>query len=175
MTMPKRWMMLAGSLLALACAMKGAMAAVPDLTGTWRGIQICDELVGGRYENFVEQSSILIRQTGAQINLLYRGAAGSADNVLYEGVLQQVAGSTRAEGVAVACGGGYRSQEVLRLRPIQTSGSVTEFNADSQFFTDDFPGEVGIPDFGTCKFAYRRASTEPPTFSNTCTPPIDGR
>ena len=138
----------------------GVVAAnqFPDLTGEWQGTELCDELDDGTPGVFAEDSPIFIRQgQNGRFRLLFRLSDGKAD-VIYEGVLKQVAGSTNYEGVAIACGGAFTSQEVIRLRPIGSSDGQPFFNGESQFFTNDFPGSGGAVNFGTCKYVYQRVA-----------------
>jgi hypothetical protein len=127
-----------------------------DLTGTWEGAQICEELIGGEFVNFVAaEDQVLVIQDGDRLrfsNLL----------LVYEGVIQEVQGSDFVEAIAGVCGGDYKAEEIVRLRRINVSEDAASFDADSIFFTDDFPGDEGVLDFDTCKWAYERVSTEPP-------------
>ena len=69
------------------------------------------------------------------------------------------------EAVVGVCGGDYEAQEIVRLRRIFTSGGEHgkgHFDANSIFFTDDFPGARGVLDFDTCKWLYDLVSQEPP-------------
>lgn len=145
-----------------------------DLTGEWHGTEICDEVGGGRRDVFVERSPIFIRQRpDGSFLLLFRLDNGHAD-VIYEGVVQRLAGGGH-EAMAIACGGDFRSQEVIRLRPVVATGATGLFNGDSQFFTNDFPGSGGITSFGTCKYAYERVSTIRPAVSDCPRSPITGK
>lgn len=65
---------------------------------------------------------------------------------------------TRREwrGVAIACGGAFASSEVIRLRPIGSSGGQPFFNGELPFFTNDFPGAGGSVTFGTCQIRLPR-------------------
>ncbi len=130
---------------AMLVAMLGGGTAMgnqlPDLTGEWHGTELCDELDNGAPGVFAETSPIFIRQgKDGHFRMLFRLNDGKAD-VLYEGVLKQVAGGTSVEGVAIACGGAFESQEVIRLRPIASTNGQLFFNGELQFFTDDFPGQ----------------------------------
>jgi hypothetical protein len=64
--------------------------------------------------------------------------------------------------LAGICGGDYKAEEIVRLRRIEASETAARFDADSIFFTDDFPLGRGTLDFETCKWAYERVSTERP-------------
>jgi hypothetical protein len=66
------------------------------------------------------------------------------------------------EALAGICGGDCQAEEIVRLRRIETPGTAGRFDADSIFFTDDFPAFRGTLDFATCKCAYARVSTEWP-------------
>jgi hypothetical protein len=130
-----------------------------DLTGTWVGTQVCEELIGGEYVNFVAaRDRVLVIQEGDRLRF-------SNLRLVYEGVIQEVQGSDHFEAIASICGGDYEAQEIIRLRRIFTSGGERgkgHFDADSIFFTDDFPGAEGVLDFDTCKWLYDRVSQEPP-------------
>jgi hypothetical protein len=127
-----------------------------DLTGTWEGAQICDELIGGEFVNFViVENLLLVIQDGDTFRFLFIGDDEEiADDLVYEGAIQQVEGSDHFEGLAGICGGDYKAEEIVRLRRIVISEDVARFDADSIFFTDDFPSAQGTLDFDTCKWAY---------------------
>jgi hypothetical protein len=141
-----------------------------DLTGTWQGTVVCDELLGGEYLNFVDTDAFFeILQEDNTFRMAYRspdaeGEEQVADDLLYGGVIQEVEGSIYHEAIAGICGGDYEAQEIIRLRRILTIGEeeAGRFDAESVFFTDDFPGAEGVLDFLSCKYAYERVSTEPP-------------
>lgn len=163
------------------CFMLGALAGLGqtaeaagrlDLTGEWHGSEICDEVDDGERGVFVETSPIFIQQeAGGRFSMLFRLEGGEAD-VLYEGITQRLAGGGH-EAVAVACGGAFRSQEVIRFRPL-VGGPEAFLNGDSQFFTNDFPGGGGSVNLGTCKYAYVRVSTFSPPIESCPTSPITG-
>lgn len=154
-------------------AVAPAMAnQLPDLTGEWHGTELCDELDGGTPGAFIETSPIFIVQgKGGRFRMLFRLEGGKAD-VVYEGILKRVAGGTNVEGVAIACGGAFSSQEVIRLRPIGSTGGQPFFNGESQFFSDDFPGGGGAVNFGTCKYIYQRVGTKHPAIPRCRPSPI---
>ena len=161
--------------VAIACLVAPPVAVahpLPDLTGEYHGTELCDELDNGTPGVFAETSPIFIAQgKGGKFRMLFRLANGTAD-VLYEGVLKRVAGGTSVEGVAIACGGAFTSQEVIRLRPIGSSGGQPFFNGESQFFTNDFPGSGGAVNFGTCKYVYQRVAATKPTVPKCATSPF---
>jgi hypothetical protein len=136
-----------------------------DLSGTWEGTQVCDDLIGGEFANFVDnEHRLLIVQDGDSFRLLYTAKPEGeiADDLVYEGVVQNVEGSDQFEALAGICGGDYKAEEIVRLRRIEASETAARFDADSIFFTDDFPSFRGTLDFETCKWAYERVSTERP-------------
>jgi hypothetical protein len=158
-----------GSLLGWLALGSGALAqngSEVDLTGTWEGTVVCDELLGGEYVNFIDTDDFLeIIQDGNTFRIAYRSVGEGdevEDDLLYEGVIQEVEGSIYSEAVAGTCGGDYEAQEIIRLRRILASGEEGRFDAESTFFTDDFPGAEGVLDFLSCKYAFERVSTEPP-------------
>jgi len=126
-----------------------------DLTGTWEGTQVCDELIGGEFANFVViDNSLLIVQAGDRFRFLYieQSQEEVAADLVYEGVIQQVEGSDHSEAMAGICGGDYEAEEIVRLRRIETSADGGRFDAESIFFTDDYPPAEGVLDFLTCKW-----------------------
>lgn len=161
---------------ALGCVSFTATATAADaidLTGEWRGAEICDELDNGTPGVFTETSPIFIQQrANGRFTMLFRLDGGKA-NVIYEGIVRKVAGGGH-EAIAVACGGAFKSQEVVRLRPVVTSGRTGLFNGESQFFTNDFPGSGGAVNFGTCKYAYERVARVAPPIRRCVPSPIDG-
>jgi hypothetical protein len=136
-----------------------------DLTGTWEGTQVCDVLLGGEFTDFVIiDNPLLVVQDGDRFRFLYVGESEEevADDLVYEGVIQRVEGSDHSEAMAGICGGDFEAEEIVRLRRIETSEDEGRFDAESIFFTDDFPPVEGVLTFSTCKWAYERVSTEPP-------------
>jgi hypothetical protein len=135
-----------------------------DLTGTWEGAQICEGLIGGEFSDFVVvDNPLLVIQDGDTFKFIYIGDEEEiADDLVYEGVIQHVEGSDHVEALAGLCGGDYKAEEIVRLRRIEVLEDVARFDADSIFFTDDFPLAEGVLDFETCKWTYERVSTEPP-------------
>ena len=147
------------AVMAILAAAPACATQLPDLTGEWHGTELCDELDSGAPGVFIETSPIFIVQAkGGRFRMLFRLANGKAD-VIYDGILKAVAGSASAEGVAVACGGAFQSQEVIRLRPIGVANGQPFFNGESVFFTNDFPGSGGAVNFGTCKYVYQRVTS----------------
>jgi hypothetical protein len=135
-----------------------------DLTGTWQGAQVCDELDGGEFTPFVVvDSRLLVVQDGDRFRFLSVGDVEElADDLVSEGVIQTVEGDDHFEAMAGICGGDYKAEGIVRLRRIETSETAGRFDADSIFFTDDFPSAEGVRDFDTCKWAYERVSTDRP-------------
>ena len=157
-----------GSMLGSLAFGSGALAqdgSEVDLTGTWEGAQICDDLIEGEFVHFVVvDNRLLVVQDGDTFRFVYTGEPEEeiADDLVYEGVIQTVEGSEHFEALAGICGGDYKAEEIVRLRRIETSETVARFDAEFIFFTDDFPSAEGDRDFETCKWAYARVSTEPP-------------
>ena len=136
-----------------------------DLTGTWEGSQICDDLLGGEFDDFViVDNPLLVVQDGDRFRFVYIGEPEEeiADDLVYESVIQTVEGSDQFEAMAGICGGDYKAEEIVRLRRIEISETAARFDADSIFFTDDFPSFRGFSTSETCKWAYQRVSTERP-------------
>jgi hypothetical protein len=129
------------------------------------GAQICAELIGGKFSDFViVDNPLLVVQDGDTFRFLYIGEPEEeiADDLVYEGVIQAVEGSDQFEAMAGICSGDYKAEEIVRLRQIETSETAGRFNAESIFFTDDFPSFRGDLDFASWKWAYERVSTEAP-------------
>jgi hypothetical protein len=166
MRRPSRALALSSMLGSLAFG-SGALAqdgSEVDLTGTWEGAQICDDLIGGEFTDFVIVDNVLrVVQDGDRFRFVYIGDEEDiADDLVYEGVIQTVEGSDQFEALAGICGGDYKAEELVRLRRIETSADGGRFDAESIFFTDDFPLAEGVLDFENCKWAYARVSTERP-------------
>ena len=104
-----------------------------DLTGTWEGSQICDDLIGGEFVNFViVDNPLLVVQDGDRFRFLYIGEPEEeiADDLVYEGVIQKVEGSDQFEALAGICGGDYKAEEIVRLRRIEISETAARFDAE---------------------------------------------
>jgi hypothetical protein len=136
-----------------------------DLTGTWEGEKICDQLNEGESRNFVLVDDVLlVIQDGDTFRFvdLLGTQPEIPDDIVYEGVIQNVEGSNNLEALAGICGGDFKAQEIVRLRRIAISETEAHFDAESVFFTDDFLLFEGNRIFATCKWAYERVSTELP-------------
>lgn len=166
--------LVAGTLVHAMLPLAPQAADAIDLTGRWEGTEVCDELDSGQPGVFAETSPIFIQQrANGRFSMLFRLENGKA-NVIYEGLVRKVAGGGH-EAIAIACGGAFKSQEVIRFRPVVAQGRQGLLNGESQFFTDDFPGAEGKVNFGTCKYAYQRVAVRRPTIER-CTPsPIGAR
>jgi hypothetical protein len=89
---------------------------------------------------------LLVVQDGDTFRFVYVGEPEEeiADDLVYEGVIQPIEGSDHFEALAGICGGDYKAEEIVRLRRIDISEDVARFDADSIFFTDDFPSAKGF-------------------------------
>ena len=103
-----------------------------DLTGTWEGAQICDDLIGGEFGDFVVvDNPLLVVQDGDRFRFVYVGDEEElADDLVYEGVIQNVEGSDQFEAMAGICGGDYKAEEIVRLRRIEISETAARFDAN---------------------------------------------
>jgi hypothetical protein len=131
-----------------------------DLTGTWEGVQVCDDLIEGEFANFVADDRVEITQDGSRLRL--RRVANES-RLIYEGSLARIVGAAHVEALVSICDGTYVAQEMVRLRRVLTKedGSGT-FDAESLYESTDAPGFEEIEIFGTCKWAYERVSIEDP-------------
>jgi hypothetical protein len=127
-----------------------------DLTGTWRGTQVCDELIGGKFENFVViKDKLQISQSGDKIRMSNLG-------LLYRGVIQKNEECKETgEAILTVCGGDFEAQEMVRILRIRAKKNETagSWDAISIFQTTEYPGSEGVQDFATCKWAYERTDT----------------
>ena len=156
------------------CSMLGSLAfgssalatdgSEVDLTGTWEGEKVCDQLNGGEFHNFVQVDDVLhIIQDGDTFRFVDLGTQpGIPDDLVREGVVQNVEGNNNLEALAGICGGDYKAQEIVRLRRIEISETEAHFDAEFIFFTEDFLLFEGNRIFATCKWAFERVSTELP-------------
>ena len=151
---------------ALAClgllASGPAQATDRDLTGTWKGIQVCDDSDGGVARSFVTDDRVEISQEGDRLRLRRVSQDGEL-SLTYEGTVVALADSSRFEAMVSVCDGSYAAREMLRLRRVRVSedGGGT-FDAESLYESSEVPGLRGIQIFGTCKWAYQRISTADP-------------
>jgi hypothetical protein len=151
----------AGSLVS-GSALAAADAPSADLTGTWKGLLVCDDYRGGEQANFVADDRVEITQTGQSVRLR-RVAQDGSRALIYAGRIAPITDSARVEALVSVCGGAYVAQEMLRLRRVLTSadGSGT-FDAESLYESTAVPGLEGTEILGTCKWAYQRASAQDP-------------
>ncbi len=113
-----------------------------DLTGTWEGAQICDDLTGGELSNFViVDNPLLVVQDGDTFRFVYVGHPEEevADDLVYEGVIQPVEGSDHFEALAGVCGGDYKAEEIVRLRRIEISETAARFDAEFHLLLGRLP------------------------------------
>ena len=152
--------MIAGLML-LGVSSTVAVAAPPDLTGEWKGVVLCAGLTGGKFGSFEEHTTFSIAQTGWQFTARYKGTGDVPDDLVYRGYVQR-ADHGQGEAAAIACGGDYAADEVIRLRPIVLTSKKGYFDGVSNFFTRNYPGSRGISDMETCKYSFERVSTVRP-------------
>ena len=136
-----------------------AWAANPDVTGTYIGTQLCDDLVDGERQNFLLTDNVLyLKQDG---DILYMNNF----DLLYSGTLQAAEGQS-AEALVSVCGGDFEAQEIVRIRRIRVkngSKGGAAWDADSIFYTKN--DVVFGRTFSTCKWEYERTSTDVPDFA----------
>ena len=120
----------------------------------------------------IVDNPLLVVQDGDRFRFVYIGEPEEeiADDLVYESVIQTVEGSDQFEAMAGICGGDYKAEEIVRLRRIEISETAARFDANSIFFTDDFPSFRGVLDFETCKWAYQRVSRSGPTYRSASDP-----
>jgi hypothetical protein len=142
-----------------ALAQDGSEAS---LTGIWQGIYVCDDSEAGVQVNFVADDRVEITQQDGLLRLR-RVTQDGADFLLYEGPVVALASSERVEAMVSVCGGSYKAKEMVRLRRVQVNEDGSgSFDAESLYDSADAPGKEGVQIFGTCKWAYERASTSNP-------------
>ena len=133
-----------------------------DLTGTWEGIQVCDDSQAGVQVNFVADDRVEITQQDGLLRLR-RVTQDGADSLLYDGPVVALVSSERFEAMVSVCGGSYKAKEMVRLRRVQVNEDGSgSFDAESLYESADAPGVEGDQIFGTCKWAYERVSTSNP-------------
>ena len=151
-----------GALGALGVAALPVGSSDSDLTGTWEGQQVCDDVDAGVQQNFVTDDRVEITQRGDQLRLR-RVTRDGAHALIYEGPVMKLQGSTRSEAMVWVCGGTYEARETLRLRRLRADADGSGmFDAESLYESTDAPGLEGIQIFGTCKWAYERVSRQDP-------------
>src|SRR5918999_997412 len=134
-----------------------AQANSLNLTGTWEGQAVCDELIDGKYTFDIFPDPLEITQSDDIVHV-------AAFGVFYEGTVQQLEGGPNdGEAVIHACGG-TPENEVVRIQHIEAKpngegklDAITLFESD--FF---FPGSRA---YGTCKWTYNRVSDKDPQVS----------
>jgi hypothetical protein len=88
-----------------------AQASSFNLTGTWEGQAVCDELIDGKYTFDVFRDPLKIIQDGDIVHV-------AAFGVIYEGTVQQLKrGPNDGEAVIHTCGG-TPENEVVRIQHI---------------------------------------------------------
>ncbi len=147
------------TVLFLALALTGFAAAqakkLPDLTGTYQGTQICDDLVDGERQNFLLVSdTLLIKQDGDVVHMDNFG-------LLYSGNIQGAEGKSAEAMMTVCDGGEFEAKEIVRIRHIRTKKSTGEGAWDAHSI---FESKEGGKNYSSCKWEYVRVSDEEPDF-----------
>jgi len=152
-----RKLFIATPIMGLLCFVVPQAYAAFDMTGTWKGTQVCNDLTEGVAENYLLQDDIVeISQQGMDIRMTGLG-------LLYEGVGQRTAGPIKGEAVVSVCGGEFEAQEIVRIQRIQTGGAGQgSWDAISIFESKEYPGIEGDENFSSCKWVYERISTDDP-------------
>lgn len=154
--------LVAGLAATLAALPAAAQQASADLTGSWEGLQVCDDNRGSDQVNYVADDRVEISQAGESLHLR-RVTRDGASALLYEGHVMAIGGTERVEALLTVCDGTYAAQEIVRLRRVVASaGGSGTFDAESLYQSTDAPGLAGVEIFGTCKWAYERVSTDDP-------------
>jgi hypothetical protein len=142
-----------------ALAQDGSEAS---LTGIWEGIYVCDDSQGGVQVNFVADDRVEVTQRDGHLRLRRVAQDGSA-SLLYEGTVVALASSESFDAMVSVCDGSYKAKEMVRLRRVQVNEDGSgSFDAESLYESADAPAFEDVQIFGTCKWAYERASTSDP-------------
>ena len=132
-----RVLVAAGALGSFGVVAPSAGGSDSNLTGTWEGLQVCDDVYGGVPQNFVTDDRVEITQQGDHLRLR-RVTRDGAHALIYEGPVMSLQGSTRREAMVSACGGTYEASEMLRLRRVRADADGSGmFDAQD---TDSIPG-----------------------------------
>jgi hypothetical protein len=172
-----------GNMLGSLVFASGALAqdrSEVDLTGTWEGTQICEELIGGEVVNTViVDNPLLVVQDRGTFRFLYIGESEEeiADDLLYEGVIKlsraaitskrwlaSVAATTKPRRSS-GCGGSKPRKLPPTSMPIPSSSPMT-FRRSGELSTSRRSGP-------TCRSASDQASARPNDEGDG--PPIPGR
>jgi hypothetical protein len=151
----------------------GSRAWGADLTGIWLGEQNCDSFDGQKFNLPFKNDVMVISQSGQEMNL----AALFFDNtfhLLYQGhvIDDDKEGDRKAQAAFTECETTPSSdyQETGRATKVELKKKGDgEFEATSIYFqTPDGPST------GTCKWKYKRASTEDVGVPSCITPVTPG-
>jgi hypothetical protein len=143
-------------LAVLASAALAAGAQAIDLTGTWVGKWTCQGFDGAKFKSSNKQSTLLITQNGNAL-----AASIDGDFTYNGGVIPDLRNPDgKGEAALVGCAndvipfaGG--ESEIVRAK-VKTSASGAGSFKGLAVLESDFP------DVLTCKYSYRRTSTENP-------------
>lgn len=150
------------ALTALVLTAGPLLAQEGDLTGIWQGVQVCDDTDGGTEQNFVTDDRVEISQRGDHLRLR-RVTQDGALSLTYYGLVVPIESSDRFEAMVSVCDGNYEASEMLRLRRVRVEADGSgSFDGESLYASSDAPGLRGVQIFGTCKWAYRRVSSDDP-------------
>ena len=147
------------TILTLILALAGFAAAsaqpLPDVTGTYVGTQICDDLVDGERQNFLLADNLLLMKQDGDVVYM------ANFDLLYKGTIQGAEGKS-AEALVSVCGGDFEAQEIVRIRRIRTNKATGEGAWDA---TSIFESEDGGRTYSECKWEYTRISDDEPDFT----------
>lgn len=155
---------------AIAALLVPGVAQAVDLTGIWVGEQHCERFNGEKYQTTFANDVMVVSQDGGNVHM----AALLVDDgfvLLFEGrvIDDQKHPDHKGEATFTEClttpGSPY--QEMLRANRIDTKPGPKKGKKDDGKEGPEFNGEsifsqvvADIPDHGTCKWKYRRVSTE---------------
>ena len=157
-----------GGTVAAIMLSAAATAAEPfDLTGTYEGFVVCDNVTGGIAGAFGRPMTFAIVQTGDRIdarNTVEVDPSQEASFTVFRGRAMAGAAGNWVSGYLEVCDSSFPHDEMIRIFPASTTAETFSFAADTVFVSDAVPsmGENLVVE--SCRWSLTRTSTEKPSF-----------
>lgn len=162
------WAKIAGGFAAVALGGAAAAAEPFDLTGTYEGFVVCDNVTGGVAGTFGRPMTVAIVQSGDRIdarNTIEVDPSQDASYTVFRGKAMAGAAGGWVSGYLEVCDSSFPHDEMIRIFPASTGAETFSFAADTVFVAEAVPGMGENLVVESCKWSLTRTSTESPDFA----------
>jgi hypothetical protein len=157
-----------GAFAAAIALSAAAMAAERfDLTGSYEGFVVCDNVTGGIASTFGRPMTFAIVQTGDRIdarNTVEVDPSQDASHTVFRGWAIASAAGDWVSGYLEVCDSSFPHDEMIRIFPASTTAETFSFAADTVFAAEAVPGMGENLVVESCKWSLARTSIELPSF-----------